>query len=373
MSVVKLATHTHSVETESTENERWHHLVSEIGAEIAAPLTAALERIHALIATGRIDSAGLRSLRDEVEEARHIGMIGQQLTRFASGRVRQSHERLQLADVLKNALAHRMRETEARGIALKPSLKPAEVIVDASLLFSLLNTTLDWALANAHSFIEFTIDFKTWPVHARITCRFAHRPADQANDEAELPPRLNSLAWRLLEQTAWTMGLVAERTDESGNTTLVLEFPRTVNEEVQGVTANEIDDEATSTNSKALAGSHILVVASRRELRVEIRDALRNMNLLVDFVSSVKEAVNFCREGLPHAIIIESIQLGKRFTDFRDEIFGEVAGFVFIEILEEGSTFEMSGLNGATVARVGRAVLASSLPAALMFELSKGL
>jgi hypothetical protein len=169
------------------------------------------------------------------------------------------------------------------------------------------------------------------------------------------------------------MGLVIERKDEAGNTTLVLEFPRTVNEEAQAVTATEFDDESISTNSKALAGSHVLVIASRRELRVEIRDALRNMNLLVDFVGSVKEAVGFCKEGLPHAVIIESIQLGERFNAFRDEILAEVPDFVFIEIIEEGSTFEMSGLNGATVARVGRAVIGSSLPAALMFELSKGL
>jgi hypothetical protein len=360
---------------EHRDDERWHQLVADLGAEIATPLTSALERIHALISTGRIDRAGLRALRDEVEQARQAGMIGQQLTRFASGRVRQSHERLQLAEVLKGVLAHRARETQARGIALKPSLKPAEVIVDASLLFSLLNTTIDWALANARSFIEFTVDFKTWPVHARIVCRFAHRLPDQPGDGSneDVLPRLNSLAWRLLEQTAWTMGLVVERKDEGGNTTLVLEFPRTLNDGVQAVVAAEHEEEPGSTNSKALAGSHVLVVASRRELRVEIRDALRNMNLLVDFVSSVKEAVAFCKEGLPHAIIIESIQLGERFAEFRREILSEVPDFVFIEIVEEGKTFEMSGLNGATAARVGRAVIATSLPAALMFELSKGL
>ena len=76
-------------------------------------------------------------------------MIGQQLTRFASGRLRQSHEVLQLEEVLKSVLALRTRETQARGIALKPQLKSARVIVDGSLLFSLLNATLDWALANA--------------------------------------------------------------------------------------------------------------------------------------------------------------------------------------------------------------------------------
>jgi len=129
-----------------------------------------------------------------------------------------------------------------------------------------------------------------------------------------------------------------------------------------GLSATEIDDGGPqSSNSKALAGSHVLVVASRREVRVLIRDALRNMSMLVDFVGSIDEAASFCKEGLPHAIIVDSIQKGSRFTHFREEI------------LEQGSTFEMSGTNGAKMARIGRDVVASSLPAALMFELSRAL
>ena len=358
----------------AADQERWHVLVSEMGAEIAAPLTAALERINTLTSTGRIDKQGLRALREEVEAARQIGMVGQQLTRFASGRLRQSHERLQLADVLNGTLAHRARETQARGINVKPLLKPAEVIVDASLLFSLLNTTIDWALANAQSQIDFAIDIKTWPAHARLTCRFAHRPVDDLADGARaIAPRgLDSLGWRLLEQTAWTMGLVVERKDESHVTTLTLEFPRTANTVVEGVSALEINDGfSPSTNSQPLAGSHVLVISARREMRVLIRDALRNMSLIVDFVNSVDEATAFCRDGLPHAVVIESIQAGARFEHFREEIQAEVPDFVFIEIVEEGAAFEMSGFSGSTMARVGRDVLASSLPSALLFELSK--
>lgn len=357
---------------EQADHERWHALVSQIGAEIAAPLTAALERINTLTSTGRIDRQGLRALRHEVEAARQVGMIGQQLTRFASGRLRQSHERLQLAEVVNGVLAHRGRETEARGIVLKPLLKPAEVIVDASLLFSLLNSMFDWSLANAHSQIELAIDIKQWPAHARLHCRFANRPADVL--DAVPPHGLDSLVWRLLEQTAWTMGLIVERKDNDGITALLIEFPRTVSDEIEGVSALEINDGfAPSSNSQPLAGSHVLVVASRREMRLQIRDALRNMSLIVDFVNSVDEAVSFCRDGLPHAIIIESIQNGERFSAFREDITDEVPDFVFIEIIEEGSTFEMSGFEGARMARVGRDLIASSLPSALIFELSKSL
>lgn len=362
---------------EGGASQRWHDLVAEIGAATAAPLTAALERIQTLITTGQIDRISLRALRDEVEQARQAGITGQQITRFASGRLRQSHERLQLAETLKGVLAHRQRETQARGIVLKPTLKPAEVIVDASLLFSLLNTVLDWALSLARSNIEFTIDVKSWPVHARLVCRFAHRPVDETDsgsDGAQTDPALDSLTWRLLEQTAWTMGLPLDRQADGSNTTLTLEFPRTASDEIEGVSTLEIDEGfAPSTNSKPLAGSHVLVISSRREVRVQVRDALRNMGLIVDFVASVDEATDFCREGLPHAIIIESIQRGERFAHLREEISAEVPDFVFIEIIEEGNTFEMSGFSGSSVAKVGRDVIASSLPSALMFELSKGL
>src|SRR5216117_3064388 len=152
------ATRASSVPDDPVDGERWRELVSSVGREIAMPLTAALERIHALIGSGKIDRASLRALREEVEAARHAGMVAQQLARFASGRVRQSQERLPLADTLKTVLAHRARETHARGISIKPTLKPADIVVDASLLFSLLNTMLDWAMTLARSNVEFAVD-----------------------------------------------------------------------------------------------------------------------------------------------------------------------------------------------------------------------
>jgi len=364
-------------EGDRSEAQRWHALVSDIGAEVAGPLTAALERIHALTTTGVIDRESLKFLREEVEQARRAGLLGQQITRLASGRLRQSHERLQLATTLKGVLAHRNRETLARGIVLKPVLKAVEVIVDASLLFTLLNSVLDWALCNARSQIQFTIDIMPWPAHARLVCEFAQRQfdgADHATPDAPSSEGLNALNWRMLEQTATTMGVPLHRDEHDGSTTLTVEFPRTAHDEMEGVSTIEFDDGfAPSTNSKPLAGNQVLVVSSRREMRVLIREALRNMGLVIDFVNSVDEAVDFCRDGLPHAIIIEAIQNGERFARFRDEITAEVPEFAFIEIIEEGAEFEMSGFSGSRMARVGRDVIGSSLPSALMFELSKGI
>ena len=367
----------HGAHADPCEADRWPELVSTIGSEIAGPLTAALERIHTLITTGRIDRAGLRALCAEVTSARQVSMSAQQLVRFSSGRLRQSHERLPLADTLKNVLTHRARETQARGIFLKPVFKPSDVIVDASLLFSLLNTTLDWALACACSQIEFSVDIKTWPPHARLMCRFALRPADLPDDaaatEAGAASR-DSLTWRLLQQTAATMGLPMTRNDLHGEITLSFEFPRTANDEMEGVSTIELDDGfngASAFNSKPLAGSHVLVVASRRDVRTQVRDAIRHMGLIVDLVSSVEEAADFCRDGLPHAIIVEGILSGERLSQLKNEISAEVPGFAFIEIVEEGNAFEMSGFSEASIARVRRGALLSALPSVLTFELSK--
>jgi hypothetical protein len=353
----------------------WRDVVSEMSAEIAGPLTAALDRVQALVTTGRIDRASLRSLGDEIQRARQVSMSGQQIARLASGQLRQTPERLPLTDTLKDVLAQRARETQARNIYIKQVLRPAEVIVDASLLFSLTNSLLSWALEHAHSNIEFRVDIKTWPTHARLAAMFAYRPVDQHLDsdaEARALGVLDSMTWRLVQQTAWTMGLPIERKVEGANVHLTIEFPRTINDQVEGVTAIELDQGfSPSLHSKPLQGSQVLVVASRRDVRVQVRDAIRNMGLIVDFVNSVDEAREFCRGGLPHAIIIESVLRGDRFNALRSEVESEDAEVVFIEIIEEGNTFEISGFGGLSMARVGRDAILTSLPSALMFELAK--
>lgn len=358
----------------AVEHDHWREVVGEMSAEIAGPLTAALERVQTLASTGRIDRSSLRALGDEIQRARQISMSGQQIARLASGRLRQTPERLALTDTLKDVLTQRNRETQARGIHIKQVLRPAEVVVDASLLFSLLNTLLSWAMEHARSNIDFRIDIKTWPTHARLATRFAISPPDQpaATDGSSPLVQLDSMTWRLVEQTAWTMGLPIERQLEGHDVQVTIEFPRTISEELEGMSAIELDQGfSPSLQSKPLVGSQVLVVASRRDVRVQIRDAIRNMGLIVDFVNSVDEARDFCRGGLPHAIVIESVLRGDRFNELRNEINAEGAEVVFIEIIEEGNTFEISGFGGLSMARVGRDAILTSLPSALMFELAK--
>jgi hypothetical protein len=366
-------------EGQARDNDRWAELLSQVGAEISGPLTMAIERVTALATTGKIDRQSLRALREELDQARRAGMLGQQLARFASRRLRQHPERLQLTQMLRDVLLQRSRETQARGVQLRQVLQPVEVVADASLLFALLNTVLDWALAGARSHIEFRIDLKPWPQHGRLSCRFVHRPLDELDDGAPATAvsaaRLDSLTWRLLQQISSSMGLRVERHDDATTAALFIEFPQTVTEQApQAVSAVELDQGfAASTNSKPLAGSHVLVLAARRDVRSLVREAIRHMGLIVDYVGSVEEAVEFCADGLPHAIVFESALRGERFEALRQEILSEVPEFAFIELTEEGKDLEVSGFSASGMARVGRDAIMSSLPSALLFELSRGL
>jgi hypothetical protein len=359
---------------EIPDEAHWRDIIGQIGSEVGIPLSNALERITALAATGRIDRDGLRALREEVERARRAGMIGQQLARFASGRIRQSPESISLTQMLRELLLQRGREATARHIELRHVLKPAEVCADATLLHALLQAILDWAIETAKAVIEIRLEVKPWPPYARLACRIDHAaPEDEAQLAARMPQAAtDSLAWRLVQQIAWTQSLLIERAVHDSETVLTIEFPRTVTESLEGLSVVEGDQGfSVSENSKPLAGSHVLIVAGSREVRSLVKEALKPMGLLVDFVSSVEEAEVFCLEALPHAIVHEAVLANERFQMLRSSILGEVPNFVFIELDPEGSAFELSSPAGRRRAHLGRDAILESLPQALIYELSR--
>ncbi|MBN8492589.1 MAG: hypothetical protein J0M00_14320 [Burkholderiales bacterium] len=356
-----------------TGGDALRDMLDQLGREVVAPMTAALERVNAFSTTGRIDRASLRALREEIECARRLGLSAQQISRFSSGRVQPQHTRLNLTQSLRDALAQRSRETASRGIDLRQDLQPAEIMADASMCAALLQAVLDWSFEHARSHIEFRIDIKPWPVQARLSCRFAYIPADEVCDAAAPGTyRLETIAWQLLLRLAHCLNLRVQREERAGSTQLTLEFPQTVTEGLTTLTLLDLDaPPGAPPNSQPMVGRHVLVVASRRETRNAVRETLRSMGLMIDYVASVDEAREFCSGGLPHAIVYESALAGENFRKLRAEWTREVPSLAFIEITEQGRELKVCDLGGQHTSRVGRDVLVRALPGALSFELSK--
>jgi DNA-binding response OmpR family regulator len=120
-----------------------------------------------------------------------------------------------------------------------------------------------------------------------------------------------------------------------------------------------------------MAGHHVLVVATRREIRNTVRESLRNMGMMVDFVTSLEEAEQFCRSSMPHAIVYDALLRGERFERLRNEWLTEVPNLAFVQLAESGHAFELLNVDGRQFASVGRDAIMQQLPSALSFELSR--
>lgn len=347
------------------------HLLNQVGREVAGPLTAALERVNALAAGAPLDRDTLQALREDIERARRAGKVGQQLARFAAGRIRARPERCSLSGLLRDTLRQRQRELQARGVPLRaPWVENAELDADPTLIFSLLNALLDWCAEHTRSDVDLRLALQGWPTQARLTLRFVHTPAgDLARGGPS--PQLDTLSWQLARECAQALGLGLQRVEEGIETQATATFPNTL---LPGLPASADAADAgpgTAPNSQPLAGTHVLAVAARREVRQELREALQHMGLILDFVPSLAEAQAFCRSCLPHAIVYEGALGGQRFNTFRETLQRELPQLVFVEVTEEGREIHMARPEHP-VARLGRPVLAQALPGVLVFEIARG-
>lgn len=359
-------------------------LVNQIGAEVACALTPALDSVRQMQASGRIDRAGLHTLVTQIEQARLASMLGQQIARLAHGGIQQQPEALNLNHALRDALTQHQDDLSTRGLTVKQTLKPAEVVADATLLSAMLSTLLDWSLRHACTSVDLRLDTKAWPAHARLVCRFGHTPQDRVPVDTPVAlggsspgrlPHLNCLSWQLLEQLTRTMALHVDRADSESDTVLTLEFPHTVNDTLEGAAATECDGRIAiaSDELQPLSGARVLVIALRREVLNQIRQTISPMGLTFDCVSSIDAAREACQQGPLQAIIYESAVYDGAFDSLRNDIKRQCPEVAWIEIVEQGDAFEISSFSGMSMARVGRDAIASSLPSALMFELARGL
>jgi CheY-like chemotaxis protein len=349
-------------------------LLSQLGAEVANSLSSALERVTALSTTGRIDRNALRLLREEIDRARRAGIMGQQVVRLGSGRVKVKRDRLNLTSLLRETLLQRSREISARGIEVRQEFAQATVMSDATLLFSLLETLLDWCFTHTVSRVDLRLNVGGWPTMAQLAGSFLHAQPDQV-DEVKHSAKLDTMAWRFLQQTAAVLNLRLLRRQHGGRTDFSVEFPdtliATLADAAQVAEADSSEPSSMSHNSQPLAGRHVMVVAQRREVRNLVRETLRPLGLMLDFAATVEEARHLCTGGVPDAVVYEASLGGDRLDTLRAELWADMPSLAFIQIAEQGRAFEVLNIGGSQVASVGREAIAEALPAALMFELAR--
>lgn len=351
-------------------------VVARIGAEVSGPLTLALDRVMALASTGRIDRPGLQALRTEIDTARRVGLRGQQIARFAGGEVRQSVERLDLPPCLRAVLRGQTVHAGGEAIAVPPAGTQAEVLGDATLVHALLEAAAAWSGALARASVDWRIDVQPWPVRARVTCRFAHVPADQAcpqqarDNGAHHEAGLDTLDWLLLSFTAHMAGVRLQRQDSPSHTQLTLEFLHTVNGTLEGAAAVDLMAPADGAG-QSISGCQMLVLASQRSTRQRLREAVLGQDLLIDHVATVDDARQYCRDGAPQLLIFESAFHGDALAALLADLGRTAPGAVLVEVLPAGQDCECSAAGGNPVTRLGIDALRHMLLPVLAREMGR--
>lgn len=345
-------------------DDHWPELVGNLADQLTEGVSSLINVADQLLAKGRISKIEHRALSVPADRIKQAGLNTQQILRFYSGRIRQSHEKVNMGGLVEGVLQERKAELGILGIALRRKLKPVEVLIDPTVAHTFVNAVLDWGLPFGTR-IDLRMDLNNWPEHARLQMRVAN---DGVPPSSHVTP--DSLSWMLIRQIALVGGgIEIERsiTDEGVSFTAL--FTRTV-QAVDGITALDLSDEHSSM-FKSLSGTYILTISPSLQIRADVRDALREIGIVSDSVVDFVQARDAIKARMPNLIVVDSEIKDEAFESFRRDLLREVFDFPFVEISPDDSSFDMSGFGEFSMAKVGRGNIREALGTAVMFELAK--
>jgi hypothetical protein len=345
-------------------DEHWPAVLTGLADQITEGISALQSGIDQLLLKGRITKAEHRAISIPAERIKLGGISAQQITRFYSGRIRQSHEKIDMAELVEGVLQERKKELGVLGIELRRKLKPVEVLIDPTVAHTFVNAVLDWSLPYGRR-VDVRMDLNAWPQHARFQVRVSNDGVPPSSSTSS-----DNLSWMLIRQIALAAGgieIERDLNDEGVNFTAL--FTRTV-QAVDGISAVDLSDEPSSM-FKSLSGAYVLTVSPNLQIRAVVRDALREIGIVSDSVVDFVQAREAIKGRMPNLIVIDSEIKGDDFEAFRRDLLREVFEFPFVEISPDDSSFDMSGFGEFSMAKVGRGNIREALGTAVMFELAK--
>jgi hypothetical protein len=354
----------------ATEADDWSldgHWVDLVG-DLADQLTEGISALHnvadQLLAKGRISKIEHRALTVPADRIKQAGINAQQVLRFYGGRIRQSHEKVNMGQLVEGVLQERKAELGILGIALRRKLKPIEVLIDPTVAHTFVNAVLDWGLPFG-SRIDLRMDLNNWPEHARLQMRVSN---DGVPPSSHVNP--DSLSWMLIRQIALVGGGIdIDRKVTTEGVVFTALFTRTV-QAVDGISAVDLSDDQSSM-FKSLSGTYVLTISPSLQIRADVRDALREIGIVSDSVVDFAQAREALLARMPNLIVVDSEMKGEGFDAFRRDLLREVFELPFVEISPDDSSFDMSGFGEFSMAKVGRGNIREALGTAVMFELAK--
>ncbi|AOW11793.1 hypothetical protein LPB72_20130 [Hydrogenophaga crassostreae] len=345
-------------------DDHWPELVGGLADQFTESVSSLQHQFDQLLSAGRISKQEHRAMSIPAERIKLAGVSAQQINRFYMGRIRQTHEKVDMSQLVEGVLQERKQELATLGIALRRKLKPVEVLIDPTVAHTFVNAVLDWSLPFGNR-VDMRLDLNAWPQHARFLVRVANDGAPPSSAASS-----DSLSWMLIRQIALVAGgIEIDRTLSDDGVTFTAMFTRTV-QAVDGISAVDLSDDHSSM-FKSLSGTYVLTISPSLQIRADVRDALREIGISSDSVVDFQQARDVIKSRMPNLIVVDSEIKDDEFDEFRRAVLREVFEFPFVEISPDDSSFDMSGFGEFSMAKVGRGNIREALGTAVMFELAK--
>lgn len=359
--------------------QHWPTLVATLSEQAVESSNLILRALDFMVGAGRMRRAEAKALSDALYRMRDTSLRAQQITRLASGRIRQARDRVELAELIRDQLDSRREEFAAANADVQCVLSPVDVLLDPPVAVSLVNNVVDWGLSFSKQ-VTLTLETPVWPAPARLLVRVATPPrsAQPAGPgqhtgtwgTKERGRRLNDgLHWMLLRQMAASANINVNRSGAEGAAILTIEFPKTFLSS-DGLSSVELFGE-DSPGATSLLNAWVLLIAADDKLRTIAMDTLRHAGIGAKAVASLADARTLAAGGKPDALVVSTDTMGADLSAFKTEVMGQGGSCPVIEITERAPSFHNSGFQGFEVAKVGREQLNKDLAPTVLFELAK--
>ena len=127
-------------------DDHWPELVAGLADQFTENVSSLQQQLDQLLSKGRISKQEHRTMSIPAERIKLAGVSAQQINRFYTGRIRQTHEKVDMAQLVEGVLQERKQELAILGIALRRKLKAVEVLIDPTVAHTFVNAVLDWSL-----------------------------------------------------------------------------------------------------------------------------------------------------------------------------------------------------------------------------------
>lgn len=359
-------------------SQHWPTLVATLSEQAVESSNLILRALDFMVGAGRMRRAEAKALSDALYRMRDTSLRAQQITRLASGRIRQARDRVELGELIRELLDSRREEFSAANVDVQALLQPVDVLLDPPVAVSLVNNVVDWGLSFSKQ-VTLTLDTPVWPAPARLVARVA-TPLRQAAPQPgqhtgtwgtkERGRRLNDgLHWMLLRQMASSANLSVTRSGVEGAAILTIEFPKTFLSS-DGLSSVELFEE-DSPGATSLLNAWVLIIAADDKLRAGALEALKRAGIGAKAAASLAEAREVIATGKPNTLVVATEVMGADFNGFKGEVAGQDGSCPVVEITERPPSFHNSGFRGFEIAKIGREHLKKDLGPTVLFELAK--